>query len=187
MLQPGAAVVPAGATLFCVGIEALTGRIAGLDFSGLNTYRCVHGSGAWTPAMAAMCMVLVSLYVAQSMKCITAPLLTSCTAITLTGKLPNKTIKCTACASCARRVPAGARECCRPVQQLQPTSQWARRWEAGARAAHLADMPHRVLTRPTRVFEYDFEGAQKARGRENILRLEVRGAAGARPSQARQA
>ena len=35
-------------------------------------------------------------------------------------------------------------------------------------------MPHRVLTRPARVFEYSFAGAQKARGRENILRLEVR-------------
>ncbi len=48
---------------------------------------------------------------------------------------------------------------------------------------HLADMPHRVLTRAARVFEYDYVGAQKARGRENILRLEVRSAAGARPLQ----
>ena len=44
-------------------------------------------------------------------------------------------------------------------------------------------MPHRVLTRAARVFEYDYVGAQKARGRENILRLEVRSAAGARPLQ----
>ena len=39
---------------------------------------------------------------------------------------------------------------------------------------HLADMPHRVLTRPARVFDYSFQGMQKARGRENILRLEAR-------------
>ncbi|KAK9836263.1 hypothetical protein WJX81_000365 [Elliptochloris bilobata] len=47
------------------------------------------------------------------------------------------------------------------------------RWETNARAVHLADMPHRVLTHPARVFNYSFEGAQKARSRENILRLEV--------------
>ena len=39
---------------------------------------------------------------------------------------------------------------------------------------YLADIPHRVLTRPARVFDYSFEGMQKARGRENILRLEAR-------------
>ena len=39
VLQPGAAVVPAGATLFCAGIQALTGSVSGFDFSGLNTYR----------------------------------------------------------------------------------------------------------------------------------------------------
>ena len=47
MLQPGAAVVPAGGTLFCVGIEAITGSVSGFDFSGLNTYRCapvLHGA-----------------------------------------------------------------------------------------------------------------------------------------------
>lgn len=48
------------------------------------------------------------------------------------------------------------------------------RWEANARAVHLADVPHRVLTRPARVFDYSFLGMQKARGRENILRLEAR-------------
>ena len=48
------------------------------------------------------------------------------------------------------------------------------RWEANARAVHLADVPHRVLTRPARVFDYSFQGMQKARGRENILRLEAR-------------
>ncbi len=67
-------------------------------------------------------------------------------------------------------------QCCRRAQSLQLNVQWACRWEAGARAVHLADMPHCELTRAARVFEYDFEGAQKARGRENILRLEVRSA-----------
>lgn len=43
VLQPGAAVVPAGATLFCAGIEALTGSVSGFDFSGLNTYRRASG------------------------------------------------------------------------------------------------------------------------------------------------
>ena len=38
----------------------------------------------------------------------------------------------------------------------------------------MADMPHRVLTRPARVFDYSFQGMQKARGRENILCLEAR-------------
>lgn len=39
VVAPGATVVPAAATLYCMGIEALTGRVAGLDMSPMNTYR----------------------------------------------------------------------------------------------------------------------------------------------------
>lgn len=35
--------VPAAATLYCMGIEALTGEVAGLDLSGINTYRQAPG------------------------------------------------------------------------------------------------------------------------------------------------
>lgn len=39
VIQPNATVVPAAATLYCVGIEAFTGRIDGLDMSSLDKYR----------------------------------------------------------------------------------------------------------------------------------------------------
>ena len=41
VLQPGATVVPAAATVYCVGIEALTSDVHGFDFSAFNKYRCV--------------------------------------------------------------------------------------------------------------------------------------------------
>ena len=40
-------------------------------------------------------------------------------------------------------------------------------------AVHLEDVPHRVLTRPRKVFEYIFEGQRPARGRENMVKLDV--------------
>lgn len=39
VVQPGASVVPAGASLYCMGVEALTGQVAGLDMSPMNNYR----------------------------------------------------------------------------------------------------------------------------------------------------
>ena len=40
VLQPGCMVVPAGATLFCMGIEVLTPEAGGFNFSCLDKYRC---------------------------------------------------------------------------------------------------------------------------------------------------
>ena len=40
VLQPNATVIPAAATLYCAGIEARTGDVAGFDFSAFNKYRC---------------------------------------------------------------------------------------------------------------------------------------------------
>jgi protein arginine N-methyltransferase 7 len=51
------------------------------------------------------------------------------------------------------------------------------RWDKDYAAWYLADLPHRVLTRPVKVFEYFFDGLRKGRGRENILGLEVMDAA----------
>ena len=39
VVQPGATVVPAAATVYCVGVQALTGDVAGFDFSSFNKYR----------------------------------------------------------------------------------------------------------------------------------------------------
>lgn len=39
VLQPGATVIPAAATLYCMGIEARTGDVCGFDFSSFNKYR----------------------------------------------------------------------------------------------------------------------------------------------------
>ncbi|KAK9815442.1 hypothetical protein WJX72_003717 [[Myrmecia] bisecta] len=39
VLQPNATVVPGAATLYCMGVEALTKDVAGFDFSAFNKYR----------------------------------------------------------------------------------------------------------------------------------------------------
>jgi protein arginine N-methyltransferase 7 len=39
VLQPGATVVPAAATVYCMGIEALTSDVRGFDFKAFNKYR----------------------------------------------------------------------------------------------------------------------------------------------------
>ena len=39
VLQPGATVIPAAATLYCMGVEARTQRVHDFDFSPLNKYR----------------------------------------------------------------------------------------------------------------------------------------------------
>ena len=39
VLQASAIVIPAAATLYCMGIEARTGLIAGFDLSSFNKYR----------------------------------------------------------------------------------------------------------------------------------------------------
>lgn len=48
------------------------------------------------------------------------------------------------------------------------------RWDKNHTACYLDDMPHKRLTKPVKVFEYFFDGMRKGRGRENIIRLEVR-------------
>ena len=44
VLQPGATVVPAAATVYCMGVEALTSDVRGFDFAAFNKYRCVGGA-----------------------------------------------------------------------------------------------------------------------------------------------
>ncbi len=39
VVQPGATVVPAAATLYCMGIEALTSEVEGVKLSSMNAYR----------------------------------------------------------------------------------------------------------------------------------------------------
>jgi protein arginine N-methyltransferase 7 len=39
------------------------------------------------------------------------------------------------------------------------------RWDASYEAVSLADLPHRRLTKPAKVFEQFFDGERKARGR----------------------
>jgi hypothetical protein len=52
VVQPGAAVVPAAATVYCMGIEALTGHVAGFDMSPINKYRWVGAGGGGASARA---------------------------------------------------------------------------------------------------------------------------------------
>jgi len=54
VLQPGATVVPAAATVYCIGIEALTSDVHGFDFSAFNKYRC-DSSCARTRARLSCC------------------------------------------------------------------------------------------------------------------------------------
>lgn len=39
VVTPGATVVPSAATLYCMGIEALTGHVAGFNMTPMNTFR----------------------------------------------------------------------------------------------------------------------------------------------------
>lgn len=48
------------------------------------------------------------------------------------------------------------------------------RYEKSYQAGFLDEVPHRRLTKPRKVFEYFFEGQRPGRGRENIVKLEVR-------------
>lgn len=48
------------------------------------------------------------------------------------------------------------------------------RYEKSYQAVFLDEVPHRRLTKPRKVFEYFFEGRRPGRGRENIVKLEVR-------------
>ena len=54
-------------------------------------------------------------------------------------------------------------EWCRAV--LPFCAYFVSRWDADYEAVRLEQMPHRVLTRPTKVLEYFFDGERKARGR----------------------
>lgn len=40
VLQPSTTVVPAAATVYCMGIEAMTSCVRGFDFKAFNKYRC---------------------------------------------------------------------------------------------------------------------------------------------------
>ncbi len=42
VLQPDATVLPAGATLYCMGVQAVTEDVCGFDFSDFNKYRCAR-------------------------------------------------------------------------------------------------------------------------------------------------
>lgn len=50
---------------------------------------------------------------------------------------------------------------------------WACRWDKGYENCRLEDVPHRRLTNPAQVFKFRFDGVGKARGRNNLLGLEV--------------
>lgn len=43
--------------------------------------------------------------------------------------------------------------------------QLGRRWDANYEAVDLADVPHRRLTKPVKVFEHFFDGERKGRSR----------------------
>jgi protein arginine N-methyltransferase 7 len=85
VVQPGATVVPAAATLYCMGIEALTTEVEGVKVSGMNAYR----------------------------------------------------------------------------------------WDSSYQAVKLNEMPHRVLTKPTRISETFFDGEKRPRPRDSLVKLDI--------------
>lgn len=85
VVQPGATVVPAAATLYCMGIEALTTEVEGVKLSSFNAYR----------------------------------------------------------------------------------------WDASYQAVNLKDMPHRVLTKPTKISETFFDGEKRPRPRDSLVKLDI--------------
>ena len=59
------------------------------------------------------------------------------------------------------------------IRTLQQHRRVLCRYGKSYEAVHLEEVPHRVLTRPRKVFEYIFEGQRPARGRENMVKLDV--------------
>ena len=59
VLQAGAPVIPAAATLYCCGIQARTTSVAGSDFSSFDKHRCAHTS---------FCPLSPSLHAAHALK-----------------------------------------------------------------------------------------------------------------------
>lgn len=55
VVQLGATVVPAGATLYCMGLEVATEKVAGFDLSGMNAYRCTVRLDLLLPAELWVC------------------------------------------------------------------------------------------------------------------------------------
>lgn len=85
VIQPGATVIPSAATLYCMGIEALTGNVEGVSVASFNKYR----------------------------------------------------------------------------------------WDANYSAVRLSEVPHKRLTAPARVTELFFDGEQRARNRDGLIKLDV--------------
>ena len=48
LLQPGAAMVPCGAQVFCMPVEMRVGEVAGMDAAELNTHWWRPGDGRWS-------------------------------------------------------------------------------------------------------------------------------------------
>jgi type III protein arginine methyltransferase len=85
VVQPGATVVPAAATMYCMGIEALTTEVEGVKVSSFNAYR----------------------------------------------------------------------------------------WDGSYVAVKLKEMPHRVLTKPTKISETFFNGEKRPRPRDSLVKLDI--------------
>ena len=78
-----------------------------------------------------------------------------------------------------RAVPAGATLWCMGLEvytsevegfDFSPANK--HRWDREARTVLLSDVPHRALTRPTKVFDFAFDGRGGAARREKVLRAE---------------
>ena len=143
-MRAGAAVVPAAATLYAMGLELPPSTAASFDLSCMDKYRChrrcmtpKHAVCAHTSDGAFFWGVLGSLCHSGSSQ-----------QSALIGPCQRK----------GRRDETGGCLC-----------RYAKSYEA----VHLEDVPHRVLTRPKKVFEYIFEGQRPARGRENMVKLDV--------------
>ena len=61
VLQASATVIPAAATLYCMGIEARTGLIAGFDLSSFNKYRYASAILLYTLEPECVLGVLIAL------------------------------------------------------------------------------------------------------------------------------
>jgi protein arginine N-methyltransferase 7 len=48
-----------------------------------------------------------------------------------------------------------------------------RRWDTAYEGVRMQDTPHRVLTRPKKVFEFFFDGALKSTAQEGVIKLEL--------------
>lgn len=165
-MQPDCTVIPKGATLYCMGIEVPTPRAGGFDFSSMDKYRYdpFSRSAAGPPGNLAKSLHLKATQ-AQTGSINGNSLLSS-------AALERTILGCKwSTWRCYRSLTVFSTT--RGFSKIYSTAKIPCRWDKSYEGCRLEDMPYRRLTNPIRVFSFCFDSVSKARGRDNLLKLEI--------------